>query len=748
MSDYVNKNLLLIFAAILSTALFLYLSSIYLPLSFQFIVGWGLLIPLFLLRREHKLLGKIPVRILFLLIAAFISLRYWSWRTSDTLFYMGLADFIGVMILYLAESYSILVHLLGMFVNIWPFKRTPVPLPDNSDTLPTVDIFIPTYTEPEDIVNITAVACKQIDYPEDKLKIYILDDGGTVARRSNPETSRSAWERHRNLNALAEELGIVYITRDKNEKAKAGNINNALSYSSGDLILVLDCDHVPTNDILKNTVGLFLKDEKLFLVQTPHFFINPSPVEKNLFTFNDAPMENEMFFSGIQIGLDFWNSSYFCGSAALLRRKYLEEIGGVAGETITEDAETALELHARGYNSAYVSRPMVCGLSPETFEDFILQRSRWSQGMTQIFILKNPLLKKGLSIYQRICYATSCIFWFFGFTRIVFYLAPLAFVFFGLKIYNASVEQVIAYAIPHVVGTFIVADFLYGKVRWSFFSELYESVQSIFILPAVVSAIVNPRFPSFRITPKGKNIKTHFLSSLSKPFYILLILILISFPIAVIRWVAEPFDRDVIAICGVWSLYNLMIILACLGVVWEKKYTRRFHRLPLQYEAKIFFPRFNFAVDGTIKDLSLGGAGIVCATPPKSGFDIERGEEVYVRLNDSYGNEYSFKGRLARAMNNQDKLEVGVQYELLEDKKTFAQLVKFFYGDSSKWVNFREDKLKSVGFLQGLLYFMKKGLIGGTDNFKGLLENYLKPRLSYFLKTRVKKYQTDTVGKG
>ncbi|MEQ9619610.1 MAG: UDP-forming cellulose synthase catalytic subunit [Deltaproteobacteria bacterium] len=747
MTNYINKNLLVISAAIFSTALFLYLSSIYLPLSFQFIVGWGLLIPLFVFKGKHNLLRKIPVRILFLLIAAFISLRYWSWRTSDTLYYLGLVDFIGVMVLYLAESYSILVHLLGMFVNIWPLNRAPVPLPGD-ENLPTVDIFIPTYTESEEIVHITAVACKQIDYPTDKVNIYILDDGSTVARRNNPETSKLAWERYKNLNMLAEELGISYITREKNEKAKAGNVNNALKHSSGELLLVLDCDHVPTSDILKNTVGLFLKDEKLFLVQTPHFFINPSPVEKNLFTFNDAPMENEMFFSGIQPGLDFWNSAYFCGSAAILKRRYLEEIGGVAGETITEDAETALELHSRGYNSAYVSRPMVCGLSPETFEDFILQRSRWAQGMTQIFILKNPLFKRGLNIYQRICYATSCIFWFFGFTRIVFYLAPLAFIFFGLKIYNASVEQVLAYAVPHVVGTFIVSDFLYGRVRWSFFSELYESVQSIFILPAVLSAILNPRFPSFKITPKGKNIQTQFLSSLSKPFYILLGLILISFPIAAIRWVAEPVDRDVIAICGVWGLYNLIIILACLGVVWEKRYTRRFHRLPIETKARIFFPRLDFSIDGNIKDLSLGGAGILCAAPSKSEFDIERGEEVYVDLEDSYGEEYSFKGRLARTINNRDKIEVGVEYELLEDKETFANLVRFFYGDSSKWNNFREDKLKSIGFWHGFIYFIKKGIYGGMDNFKGLTQNYLKPKLNYLLKAGVKKYQINTAGKG
>lgn len=101
-----------------------------------------------------------------------------------------------------------------------------------------------------------------------------------------------------------------------------------------------------------------------------------------------------MFYGEIHRGLDFWNSSFFCGSGAVLRRKYLEEAQGFSGKTITEDAETALTLHSKGYNSVYLRKPMICGLSPETFDDFITQRSRWTQGMIQILLLKILLNKR------------------------------------------------------------------------------------------------------------------------------------------------------------------------------------------------------------------------------------------------------------------------------------------------------------------------------------------------------------------
>ena len=105
-----------------------------------------------------------------------------------------------------------------------------------------------------------------------------------------------------------------------------------------------------------------------------------------------------MFYGIIQRGLDKWNASFFCGSAAVLRRKALEETDGFSGVSITEDCETALELHARGWNSVYVDKPLIAGLQPATFASFIGQRSRWAQGMMQILRFRFPLFKRGLSL--------------------------------------------------------------------------------------------------------------------------------------------------------------------------------------------------------------------------------------------------------------------------------------------------------------------------------------------------------------
>ena len=52
-----------------------------------------------------------------------------------------------------------------------------------------------------------------------------------------------------------------------------------------------------------------------------------------------------MFYGLVQDANDYWNSAFFCGSCAVLRRTALEEIGGFAVETVTEDAHTMLKMH-------------------------------------------------------------------------------------------------------------------------------------------------------------------------------------------------------------------------------------------------------------------------------------------------------------------------------------------------------------------------------------------------------------------
>ncbi len=229
-------------------------------------------------------------------LSIFSSTRYICWRITETFRVLRsdpgavpVLDLVFVFLLLGAETYAFLILILGYIQTLSPLKRPPIPLPEDQDKWPDVDIFIPTYNEALDVVRPTVLAALSIDWPADKFHVYILDDG----RR--PE-----------FRAFSEEAGCVYaVIRPDNKHAKAGNINHALKQTKAPYIAIFDCDHIPTRSFLQLTVGWFLKDQRLSMLQTPHHFYSPDPFERNLGTFRDVPNEGALFYGMVQDGNDF-----------------------------------------------------------------------------------------------------------------------------------------------------------------------------------------------------------------------------------------------------------------------------------------------------------------------------------------------------------------------------------------------------------------------------------------------------------
>lgn len=686
----------------------------------QIAVASTAMIAFLILKRFHE---NETVRVMFLIISAFLSIDYFYWRTFTTLGYNDPVSFTCAIILYLAEVYGFIVYLLSIFVNIDPLDRQPAIMPRDKDLWPTVDVMIPSFNEEPDLLEITLLSALQMDYPKEKFTVYLLDDGGTEQRcqSDDPDLAERSRRRRKELSALCERVGAVYLTRAKNLHAKAGNINSGLENSTGELIVIFDADHAPTSDFLMNTVGWFLKDPKMFLVQTPHFFVNPDPIEKNLLTFYQMPGENEMFYRVIQRGLDYWNSAFFCGSAAVLRRKFLMEIGGISGDTITEDAETALTMHARGYNSAYIGRPMISGLSPETLGGFIGQRIRWAQGMIQIFLLKNPLLMPGLSLPQRLCYFSSCFFWFFAYARVVFILAPLCFLFFGLKIYNANFIDFMAYALPHLLAVFMVSEFLFGHVRWSFVSELYELMQSVYTLPAILKVFLNPRAPRFNVTAKGETLNQDYISPLARPFYLLLFVNIVALGFGAVRIFVYPLERFPTIVTMCWAIFNIFILLACMGALLERRQRRAAPRMPAEIPVKVRSGEKSYAA--TLRDLSVHGASMEMDAAYESFFPTDS-RAIFSVMEPAYlANEsFHFVVRNSRAQGSIQCLGLQFEHKTVEEMKHKVLLVT---GSSERWLDFQTNRERRLGVLRSALFLIGAGVRFSIEHFAHLM---IEPR--------------------
>ncbi|HWK15333.1 MAG TPA: glycosyltransferase, partial [Rhizobiaceae bacterium] len=154
-----------------------------------------------------------------------IVLRYAYWRTTSTLPPINQPeDFIPGLLVYLAEMYSIFMLFISLFVVMRPMAPRTLKVSSSDPDLPTVDVFVPTYNEDAALLATTLASARAMDYPPEKLTVWLLDDGGTVQKRNsdNLEAAHEAEARHVELQKLAADLDCRYLTRERNEHAKAG----------------------------------------------------------------------------------------------------------------------------------------------------------------------------------------------------------------------------------------------------------------------------------------------------------------------------------------------------------------------------------------------------------------------------------------------------------------------------------------------------------------------------------------------
>ena len=652
-------------------------------------------------------------RHIFLAMGTAVVIRYFFWRSVNTL--PPISDpwnFVPGVLLYGAELYSTVMLAISLFVVSDPIERAPAK-PISEQDLPTVDIYIPTYNEDPELLAMTVVAATDMDYPREKFTVWMLDDGGTDQKcnQDNPKKSKEARERRERLTALAAELGAKYLTRARNEHAKAGNMNNCFKQSSGELIVVFDADHVPVREFLRRTVGYFREDPKLFLCQTPHFFTNPDPLERNLQTFQSMPSENEMFYGIIQKGLDKWNGAFFCGSAAVIRREALDLVGGFSGITITEDCETALDLHARGWNSMYIDRPMISGLQPETFASFIGQRSRWARGMFQIFLLKNPILKRGLSVAQKICYLSNMTYWFFPIFRLPFLISPLLFIYFNMQIYIANMQEFISYTALYMIANMMMQNYLYGKVRWALVSEVYEYVQTIYLARGLLSVVLNPYKPTFNVTDKGNSLDKDHLSELSTPFFVLFGVYFISALVCAWRWFNERDANELLVVVGMWNLFNLLMSAAALGVVSERRTFRAALDRPVELAVG------SAILAGTAVDVSYGGCRVsVSADRVMQPINPGAPAVVDVKLRSGGGSQ-SFPVVVSNIAMRDDVVEIGFAFGKLK-RRHYQAIGDLMFGAVEEIAAFREGRRRRRGIHHGVamfFYWSYGGFVRGVE---------------------------------
>ncbi len=527
-------------------------------------------------------------RQIILALTLFLYARYLLWRGLYTL---NTGDWPSMVIsgtVLLAEGYGLLQLMFFTFQAWKPVERQPPAV----TTPRTVDILVTVVNEPLEILRRTLVGCLSQDYPADKYKVYVLDDG-----------------RRDEVRALAQSMGCGYVRRPNRDHAKAGNLNHALQRTTGELVAVFDTDHVPTSRFLAETVGFF-DAERVAIVQTPHHFYNPDIFQKNLRLESELKNEQALFFRVLQPGRDAHNSAFFAGSSGLFRRRALMEIGGFQTDTITEDIHTSMLIHARGYESRYLNKVLAAGLMPETFAGYLKQRTRWAIGCVQLFMKCNPLMVRGLTMTQRIDYLGSIFYFFHGLPRVICLAAPLSALLLGISPVHAGVV-----ALVHFFGVYFWASLVMMRTvsrgtRNAFWADVYETAMCFSLASATVATLIRPhKSQAFVVTPKGEKLEKRGIDQAWTvvPHLLLLGSLVAGLTVGVQTWLTHGAFPG-LEVSLFWGGANLVLLALAILCADELPQWRNVFRLPRRIPCELSCG--SSRVNGVTKDLSEIGAGI------------------------------------------------------------------------------------------------------------------------------------------
>lgn len=459
---------------------------------------------------------------------------------------------------------------------------------------PSVDIFICTLNETVDMLSTTISACKNIDYPNHK--VYVLDDG-----------------RREEVKELTELLECNYITRQTNKGYKAGNINNALSLTNGEIVVIFDSDHVPASTFLRETVYNFI-DGNVALVQTPQYFCNPDAFQKNLELPHFLSNEQDIFYRVIEPSLNEFDSVFCGGTNILINRKLLASVGNFPENTITEDSLLGLEFHAHGYKVIYYNRPIAVGLAASSFEEYIKQRCRWSKGNVQI--IRNPANWKyyfKLKPQQAFFYLSSLLYFFTPIARLIYLSAPVLFLFFDISPILILFYQIFIFQMSYF---FLKFTFMFAaKIRINnvILADVYDLVTSIFTIGGILQTMLIPpalaKF-KFAVTKKEFNAsKTSYTYKL--PLVIIFsILILAEFQGIYDILYSEPYSVLAVVANLFWNSTNIIIMYFALKVVSEKPEKRLFQRVKVDDEL-ILEDEKHHKFTTRVNDISKSGVSFV-----------------------------------------------------------------------------------------------------------------------------------------
>jgi cellulose synthase/poly-beta-1,6-N-acetylglucosamine synthase-like glycosyltransferase len=231
---------------------------------------------------------------------------------------------------------------------------------------PPCTIMIPAHNE-ERVIARTIEAMLRLEYPKDKLKIMVINDGSTDATREI--ILRYAKQDHR--------VELFDVPAGEGGKGKSRALNLGMQRISSDIVAIYDADNTPDRDALRYLVAQLLTNSELGAALGKFRTVNK---DVNLLT-KFINIETLSFQSMLQAGRwQMHNIATLPGTNFVIWTWLIRRLEGWDEEALTEDSELSIRIYQEGLKIKFVPYAITFEQEPQEWGVWVKQRTRWVRG--------------------------------------------------------------------------------------------------------------------------------------------------------------------------------------------------------------------------------------------------------------------------------------------------------------------------------------------------------------------------------
>jgi cellulose synthase/poly-beta-1,6-N-acetylglucosamine synthase-like glycosyltransferase len=343
---------------------------------------------------------------------------------------------IAVILIWFMIAYQFVLTVYG-FINYVRSMKERNDIDGQTFDFPTCAILIPAHNE-EKVIGATIASMLALNYPKDKLRIVVINDGSTDSTKEIIEGFAKRDTR----------VELFDIPKGEGGKGKSRALNLGVKRATSDVIAIYDADNTPDQNSLRYLVAQLLLHKELGGVIGKFRTVNKN---HNLLT-QFINVETLSFQSMLQAGRWQMHSiATLPGTNFVMWTSLIRQLNGWDEEALTEDSELSIRIYEAGYKIKYIPYAITYEQEPQEWKVWIKQRMRWVRGNNYVvskFLKQLPNFKNKWLAFD-LLYTLALYYIFFA----AIIISDILFILSGLSLVAISLPG--PYTVVWVMAFFL-----------------------------------------------------------------------------------------------------------------------------------------------------------------------------------------------------------------------------------------------------------------------------------------------------